>query len=92
MHFEKLNERFKAQEEERERIKVEGMEVNEVPEVNLYLRYQEKLKLNRKGHSASFKTITRTKRNNLVDGFNPIEKVPPIAYYRPNYNQVHPHQ
>ena len=37
--------------------------------------------MNRKGHSAVFKGITREKRDNLLDGFNKIDKVPPIAFY-----------
>lgn len=90
-HFDKLRERFRTRDEAREKVKLLDAK-EEGPDMSLYLRYQEQLQLNRTGHSASFKSITRTKRDNLVDGFNRIEKVPPIAFYQPNYSQVFPYE
>ena len=50
------------------------------------LRYVEALQLNRKGHQSFFKSITRRKREHLVDGKNPcLEKTPHAAYYKPKY-------
>ena len=53
------------------------------------LRYNEPLKLNRKGHQAIFRSITRNKRNNLADGKNGhLDKTPDAAYYKPKLNII----
>ena len=49
-----------------------------------FLRYKEALQLNREGHMASFKSVTRNKRmadSQQMDG-------PPVGSYRPDYKHV----
>jgi hypothetical protein len=54
--------------------------------VNHNLRYQETLVLNKKGYQPVFKSITRKKRDMQLDGKNPgLDKVPPVAHYKPRY-------
>lgn len=52
-------------------------------QVDTRLRYNEKIYLNRKGHSAEFKSITRQKRNNVPDGTGFLrEATPAVGSYR----------
>jgi len=64
--------------------------------VNENLRYQEQLHLNKKGHQAMFKNITRDKHFYQLDGKNPVknglDKVPPPAHYKPKYHYIDKHQ
>ena len=56
------------------------------------LRYQEKLLLNKKGYNACFKSITRVKRDHLLDTRDKpaldLDKMPPVGQYKPKYNLV----
>lgn len=45
------------------------------------MRYVERLNLNRKGHSATFKSVTRMRR----EANDPKEQVPPMGHYTPKY-------
>ena len=50
--------------------------------VNTYLRYNEKLNLNRKNAQAVFKSMTRIKRDHIADGRGVIrDKVPDVGKY-----------
>ena len=76
----------KKQEETEQRKAVEEELLNQSNEANPYLRYQEPMQLNRKGHTAIFKSVTRRKRDMQLDGKNPgLDKVPPVAHYKPKY-------
>jgi hypothetical protein len=46
------------------------------------LRYVEKLNLNRKGHSATFKSVTRLKRENNTAK----DKTPAVGHYTPKFD------
>ena len=48
------------------------------------LRYVEKLKLNRKGHSATFKSVTRMRREAALAK----DKTPAVGHYTPKYDLV----
>lgn len=57
--------------------------------MNSNLRYQEMLNLDRKGYQAIFKSITRKKRDNQLDGTNhALNKVPAVAQYKPKYKVI----
>lgn len=54
------------------------------------MRYTEPLILNRKDHTHAFKSVTRLKRDSIIDGKGPAkEKVPPVAYYTPNDHYIY---
>ena len=58
-------------------------------EKNKLLRYNETLKLNRKGHSQAFKAVTRMKRDAMLDGTGTQkDKVPPLGHYRPQFEAL----
>ena len=89
LHFEQIEQRWR---EKRELQKLKDLDQNNL-KVNSNLRYNEKLNLNRKGHQAVFKSVTRAKRDTLPDGkANVIDRVPPPAYYKPRYGVVDPDQ
>ena len=53
------------------------------------LRYKEQLFLNRKGYSQTFKSVTREKRNNILDGSGTVkDPSPSLGHYRPRYTLV----
>jgi hypothetical protein len=64
-----------------------------VQEINKYLRYQEPMNLNKKGHSAVFKNVTRNKvAHTMMGKSKPVhgDQAPPTGHYRPNYDYIHP--
>ena len=65
-----------------EALRIEAQVSNPVETVvfNPRLRYNEKLQLNRKGTTAAFRSMTRTKRNHVPDGQGVIrDEVPDIG-------------
>jgi len=77
-----------------EQMKAEALAAGSVEqkiEINTRLRYNEKLQLNRKGTSASFKSMTRAKRNHVPDGQGVVkDEVPEIGQYPVKYDLVRP--
>ena len=63
-------------------------------EADSRLRYNEPLKLNLKGYTQSFKSITRPKRENMLlgnrIGGGATEPTPAMGHYNPRYNSVVP--
>lgn len=54
------------------------------PTQNPLLRYQEKLNLNKKNSSATFRSMTREKRNYIADGRGIVhvnDQPPPVGKY-----------
>ena len=87
-YFISVKKRWKEQ-AEAERLKEEELDQRTAGQASskTLLRYSESLKLNRKGHTACFKSITRMKRDHLVDGKNGmLDKTPHAAYYKPKYD------
>lgn len=61
---------------------MEAREKEETKNVrSIRFRYVEKLNLNRKGHSAAFKSVTRLKRENNYAK----EKTPAVGHYTPKF-------
>ena len=57
------------------------------------MRYQESIHLNKKGHSAVFKNVTRNKVAHTMMGKDKnvyADGPPPAGHYRPNYDYVFP--
>ena len=80
--------RKQKEKEEMDKKEAEDAKTKAVP-LNNNLRYQELLTLNRKGYQAIFKSITRKKRDNQLDGTNPaLNKVPAVAQYKPKYKVI----
>ena len=87
-YFNSVKARWKEEAEAAKAKELEA-EAKQDQHVSRMLRYNEPLKLNRKGHQAVFRSITRHKRNNLADGKNGIlDKTPNAAYYKPKYDFV----
>ena len=82
-HFEATKKKWAEQEAKAKReAEIWGRQT----ESRFQLRYVEHLQLNRKGHQAFFKSVTRRKRDNLVDGHNTCaDKTPSATYYKPKY-------
>lgn len=52
--------------------------------VNSHLRYNEKIFLNKKGHTQAFKSVTRDKRDHVPDGRGlQWEQMPCVGHYKP---------
>jgi hypothetical protein len=65
-----------------EQAAIEAREREEIRNVRtIRFRYVEKLNLNRKGHSATFKSVTRLKRENN----NAKDKIPAVGHYTPKF-------
>ena len=69
LHFMSIRQRWKEAEEKQRELS--ALEQSQQVKVNSNLRYQEQLHLNKKGYQSCFKSITRKKRDHLLDGYNP---------------------
>ena len=78
-----------------EKITKEANDLQAIERGNKLLRYNEKLYLNRQGYQPWAKSVTRDKRNHMIEGKlygkgnGPIIlNGPPVAHYTPSYNAV----
>ena len=64
-------------------------EVFKAQRENKLLRYHEWLILNRKGHTQAFKSVTRGKRDSLLDGTGVAHEPKPCpGQYRPRFGFI----
>jgi hypothetical protein len=72
----------RTQAEKEHQIQLLKQETEEKLAHNSFLRYNEKIFLNKKGHTPEFKSITRSKRNHVPDGKGlPWETTPCVGHY-----------
>jgi hypothetical protein len=86
-HFDSIKRRrFEESEKVKEKVKAES---EKLLEHNSRLRYNEKLNLNRKNATATFKSITRTKRNHMADGKGlRLEQMPHVGQYNSKFRAI----
>jgi len=88
-HFEMLKQKRLQEKEKQEQLLKD--EASQKHLINNRLRYNERINLNRKGATASFKSMTRAKRNHIPDGKGEIrDEVPDAGQYPVKYNLVEP--
>ena len=94
MHFRQNIIKFQTKIEEKNLKEIHNIE--QVEKGNKLLRYNERLYLNREGYQPWAKSVTRDKRENLVEGKMygrgngpKIGSGPPLAHYQPSYTAVY---